>query len=199
MLNSLNVCLKIVIFMIMVIVVSSCSSTVPLFKSSTSMQYQAYTIESYNSFLPREYREVVDSTFINQDYIDRKLQLHLPDTLPDSVLYNPDAPVFDPYPNDSGIVLSEKDMALYIKDRELVKAMKSEINARKTVDIAIIKGAVEAEKLYRGTIKESNEYNKQIFDKYADEKANKRTWRNIALFALAFSGGFIVNEYVAHD
>lgn len=178
---------------------SSCSSAVPLFKSSASMQYQAYTIEDYNSFLPREYREVVDSTLLNEDYIDRKLQLHFPDTIPDSALYNPDAPVFDPYPSDSGIVIAEKDMALYIKDREMVKAMKIEVESRKTVDIAIIKGAVEAENFYRETIQESNKYNKQLFDAYTAEKAKTRTWRNIALSVLAFSSGFIVNEYVAHD
>lgn len=178
---------------------SSCSANIPLFKSTPSMEFKEYSIESYNSFLPREYREVLDSTFLESDYIDRKLKLHFPDTLPDSTLYSPDAPLFDPYPNDSGIVLSEKDMALYIKDRELVHAMRIEIEARKKVDIEIIKGAVEAETLYRKTIQESNQYNKQIFDEYVEAKAEKRTWRNIALFVLAFSSGFIINEYIAHD
>lgn len=178
---------------------TSCSSSVPLFKANTGIEYKEYSITENNSFLPREYRQVVDSAYFSEDYIDRKIYIHVPDTIPDSSLYSPDAPIFDPYPNDSGIVLSERDMALYIKDRENAKAMRVEIEARKKVHKEIIQGAVDAENLYRSTIIESNKYNKQVFDAYKEEKASKETWRNIALFVLAFGGGFIINEYVAHD
>lgn len=198
-LNSLNVFQKISLLFLLVISVTSCSSSIPLFKADKQLEYKEYSITENNSFLPREYRQVLDSSFLADDYIDRKIKIHFPDTVPDSALYNPDAPTFDPYPNDSGIVLCERDMALYIKDRETVKYLKTELNARKQVHVEIIKGAIEAEELYRGTIIESNNYNKQVFEEYKNEKSKKETWRNIALFVMAFGTGFIVNEYVAHD
>lgn len=176
----------------------SCSSTIPIFKANTPIELKEYSIYEYNSFLPREYREVVDSTLLSKDYLDSKLAVHFPDSLPDTALYNTQAPIFDPIATDSGIVLCERDMAMYIKDRENVKYLKTEITARKNIYQAIIQGALDAEQLYRGTIIESNKYNMVVFKAYKKEKKNKQTWRNISLFVLAFGGGFILNQYIMH-
>jgi hypothetical protein len=186
-LNSLNVWLIISL----VLVLFSCSSTKPI-------TYKQFQIAESNSFLPREFREVLDSTEGNKDYLDQKLKIYFPDTLPDSSLYSPDAPIFKPFPNDSGIVLCERDMALYVKDRETVKYLKTEIESRKKISTEIIQGAMEAEQLYRTTLKESNQYNKTIYDAYRDERENSNLWRNIALFSMAFAGGYIINEYVSY-
>ena len=85
-------------------------------------------------------------------------------------------------------------MALYIKDRANAKYLREEVEARKKLQLELIRGAVKAEGLYQETINEANAYNKEVYEKMRDERDRKRTWRNIFLFATAFGAGFVLNE-----
>ena len=171
-----------------------CSGSIPLFGDEPVPPRKDFSIREKTTFLPRTYVETLDSTNIEQDYIDRKLGLLLPDTLPDSTLYSSQDPVFKPIPLDSGILVSNRDMALYIKDRENVRYLIKESEVRKELQLEIIRGAVKAEHLYQETIDEANRYNKEVYNKMQDERNKKRIWRNIFLFATAFGAGFVLND-----
>ena len=176
------------------ILLTGCSSTIPIFGDVPIPTRKEFSIREQTTFLPRVYVETLDSTNMNQDYIDRKLGIMLPDTLPDSTLYSRQDPLFMPIALDSGILLSNRDVALYIKDRENAKYLRVEVEARKELQLEIIRGAVSAERMYQETINEANAYNKEMYDKMQEERSRKRTWRNIFLFASAFGAGFILNE-----
>lgn len=177
-----------------IFLVTGCSSSIPIFGDDPVPPKKEFSIREKTTFLPRTYVETLDSANANQDYIDRKLGILLPDTLPDTSLYSKNDPVFKPIPLDSGILLSNRDMALYIKDRENAKYLRTELEARKQLQLEIIRGAVKAESLYQETINEANAYNEQVYNKMRDERNKKRTWRNIFLFATAFGAGFILNQ-----
>jgi len=173
---------------------NGCSSSIPMFGDDPMPPRKQFSIREKVTFLPHTYTETLDSTNMNQDYIDRKLAILLPDTLPDSTLYSKLDPVFKPLVLDSGILLSNRDMALYIKDRANAKYLHKQVEVRKTLQLEIIRGAVKAERMYQETINEANAYNKEVYDKMQDERNRKRTWRNIFLFASAFGAGFVLNE-----
>lgn len=186
--------IKMVYLLILIFFLSGCSSS--LFNDSIEPRKQ-FSMREKASFLPRGYAETIDSTSENKDYIERKLEIILPDTLPDSTLYNKEDPVFKPVALDSGILLSSRDMALYIKDREDAKYLRAEINARKKLHREIVIGAMQSEVLYQNTINEANEYNKEIYQKMLDERNRKENWRNFFMFATTFAAGYILNETVS--
>lgn len=99
-----------------------------------------------------------------------------------------------PIAQDSGILLSNRDMALYIKDRANAKYLRKEVDVRKVLQLELVRAAVNAETLYQETINESNTYNKEVYNQMRNERDRKRTWRNIFLFATAFGAGFVLNE-----
>lgn len=175
------------------ILLTGCSSYIPLFGDNPIPPRKDFSIREKTTFLPRSYVETLDSANTNGDYIDRKLAIIIPDTLPDSTLYSRQDPVFRPIPLDSGILLSNRDMALYIKDRANAKYLRTEVNARVELQIEIIRGAVKAERMYQETINETNKYNKEIYDKMREERNAKHIWRNIFIFATAFGSGFVLN------
>lgn len=179
------------------IFLTGCTSSIPIFGDDPIPPRKEFSMREKTTFLPRSYVETVDSTNASQDYIDRKLGILLPDTLPDSTLYSPKDPVFKPIVLDSGILLSNRDMALYIKDRENARYLRAELEARKQLQLEIIRGSVKAENLYQETITEANQYNKEVYEKMRDERNRKRIWRNLFLFAGAFGAGFILNEAVS--
>jgi hypothetical protein len=176
------------------ILLTGCSSSIPVFGDNPVPPRKDFSIREKTTFLPRPYVETLDSTNATHDYIDRKLDIMLPDTLPDSTLYSKDDPVFRPIPLDSGILLSNRDMALYIKDRANAKYLRTEVKARKELQLEIIRGAVKAEGMYQETINETNKYNKEIYDKMREERNAKHIWRNIFIFATAFGAGFVLND-----
>jgi len=182
------------ILLTVTILLTGCSSAIPVFGDVPIPPRKVFSIREKATFLPRSYTETVDSTNANQDYIDRKLSILLPDTLPDSTLYSSEDPVFMPIAQDSGILLSNRDMALYIKDRANAKYLRKEVDVRKVLQLELVRAAVNAETLYQETINESNTYNKEVYNQMRNERDRKRTWRNIFLFATAFGAGFVLNE-----
>lgn len=173
-----------------------CSGPIPLLGDKKLPPKKDFSIREKTTFLPNSYVQTIDSTENNSDYINRKLDIMLPDTLPDTTLYSSEDPVFRPIPLDSGILLSNRDMALYIKDRENAKYLMVALESRRKLQLEIIKGAVEAEEMYQETLKASNKYNREVFEAMKEERNEKRIWRNIFFISLSFGAGYMANEVV---
>ncbi len=155
-----------------------------------------FSIREQSTYLPRTYIEVLDSTDVSIDYIDRTLSIQLPDTYPDSTLYNINDPIFPPLALDSGILLCNRDMALYIKDRENAKYLYKEIQSRKKLQLEFIHASVKAENMYQETINEANAYNIELYERIHNERSKQKTWRNVFLVFSAFAAGFVLNDVV---
>lgn len=188
--------MKIINLFLLSAFIIGCSGPIPLLGDKKLPPKKDFSIREKTTFLPNSYVETIDSTDQNKDYIDTKLDIMLPDTLPDTTLYNSEDPVFRPIPLDSGILLSNRDMALYIKDRENAKYLMTALESRRKLQLEIIKGAVEAEGMYQETLEASNQYNKEVFNAMKEERNEKRIWRNIFFISLVFGAGYVANEVV---
>ena len=175
---------------------TGCSSVTSLVKSDGPVVNKPIYLTERQSFLPQSYKELVDSNTNKNDFLKNKLIPHFNDTIPDSTLYDKNAPVFPVMPADSGFLVCEKDMATFITNKKEVKYYRTEIESRKKSQLELLRGTVQAEELYKSSIDELNQQNKKLYEAYRNERADKKTWKNITMFMVAFTGGFALSQYV---
>jgi hypothetical protein len=185
-----------IILVISITLITACSTVGSLVKADDPVVNKPIYLTERQSFLPESYKELVDSNTIESDFLEKKLVPHFLDTIPDSGLYDKNAPVFPVIPLDTGFLVCEKDMATFITNKKEVKYYRTEIEARKKIQLELLRGTVQAENLYKSSIEDLNDQNKKLYDAYREERADKKTWKNITMFMVAFTGGFALSQYV---
>ena len=176
-----------------IIAICNCSSALSLLKEPPVATRKIISLNDADSFIPKQLKDT------SSDFITNALKYQVPDTIPDSLLYNADAPVFDPIPVDSGyvvdslagILLCEKDMSLYINDYAWRKYLQVEVNARKNFSKELIIGAIGAEKLFKEAVEESAVNYDELYNSYMEERSRKTTWKMISGGTLLLFVGFI--------
>lgn len=164
---------------------------------NTEIPYMKFTVNDRTTFIPSQFTSLIDSVKVNPDYIDQMMINQFTDTINTESLYNDTDPQFDTYEmGDSAVVMSRKNMALFIRDASLLQYKLSEIDARKKLQTQFINSAIVAESLYRQTLLDANIYTGKIYNQYKTELKSKEKWRITFFILSAFAGGYIVNELV---
>ena len=165
--------------------------------NTDEIPFRQFIINDRNTFVPAQFTKIIDSVKINPDYIDHMMKEQFSDTVNYKDLYSEDDPYFSAYEmGDTAVVLSRKDMALYIRDASLVKYLRSEINARKQLQTEFIKSAIVAEELYRSTLHDANKYSEQIYKQYRREQRSKEIWRMTFVILGSFVTGYVIHETI---
>ena len=145
-------------------------------------------INSTNTFIPDEIKNAVNNDTI-KDFITRNLRLAMPDTVSLKELYNIEDPVFAPISLDSGILLCNRDLALYINDKAWRRSLQKEVSARKKFEVGFVLSAMGAEVLYNAAIMEANKINYQTYDEYLEERKYRLRWKKVSgILGLLFIG-----------
>jgi hypothetical protein len=157
--------------------------------------YKKFKVDDRDSFIPRQFTDLIDSVKNNPDYIDSKVKTNV-DTIPTRDLYDPSDPEFDSYEvGDSIVVVSRKDMAFFIRDASLVTYQRTEIDSRKKLQTEFIKSAMVAEKLYKSTIDDANEFSATLYKKYEEEQAAKECWKTTFYIFGAMFSGYLLHQF----
>lgn len=152
-------------------------------------------IKEDDSFIPEELRYMSNDNEID-DFILYNLVLNSPDTISDTNLYNKEDPIFPPKALDSGVLLSNRDIALYINDKAWNKYLQVEVETRKEFEKQFIKTSIDAEKEYKEAILFLIKEQDTLHNAYIDERNRKETWKNISFGTTLILLGFILNGIV---
>ena len=169
-----------------IIALCNCSSGLSFLTEPPVATRKFIALNESDTFIPEQLKDT------SLDFITNALVSQVPDSIPDSALYFAGAPVFDPIPLDSGILLCEKDMALYINDKAWREYLQTEVWARKTFEKELIINAIKAESLFKDAVKQGAVNYEEIFRFYIDEREHKQTWKLIGGGTVLFFVGFVV-------
>jgi len=163
----------------------NCSSMFSILKEPPVATRKYIALNQSDTFIPEQLKDT------SNDFISNALEAQVPDSIPDSLLFSSDAPVFDPIPQDSGILICEKDLSLYINDKAWREYLQVEVNARKTFEKELIINAVKAEDMYKKAIGKAGENYEELYRNYIDERDRKATWKMIGGGAMLLFIGFV--------
>lgn len=186
------------LFILLVFVFIGCSSTknvVSFIKGTPQEPKRVIALEEKDTFLPKEIRHSVSDS-ATEDFILANLKLKMPDSIPDTSLYSKDAPVFRPMSVDSGILLCERDLALYINDNAWRKYLQAETSARIDFERKYILLSIMAEDMYKDGLKELSGYYEGIYQSYKTERKHKLMWRNTFFVVFLIGIGFTASQTI---
>lgn len=182
--------IKNLLLILFIITLCHCSIGTSLLKEPPIATRKLIALNDKDTFMPEQLKDTTN------DFIENALKSQSPDTIPDSLLYSPDAPVFDPLPVDSGILLCEKDISLYINDKAWREYLQVEVSARKTFEKELIINSVKAEKLFKDAVTESAVNYEELYKSYMDERDRKTKWKMVSGGIVLLLVGFVTASLI---
>lgn len=155
---------------------SSSDKSIALFDDNDILVKFKIALPDSVSYLPKEITRAKDSNAV-EDFIMRSLRLRFPDTIPDSQLYNVKDPVFPPVGMDTGVLLCNRDMALYINDNAWRKYLQTELAVRKDFEQKYILSSMIAEDMYKDALQDAEKVYLEAYKSYQEERKYKSRWK----------------------
>lgn len=155
---------------------SSVKSYVSVLDDGEPVPLKTIAVDKVDSFIPDEIKGATSNDSI-EDFITKNLRLKMPDSIPADSLFSRTDPVFAPIALDTGALLCYRDLALYINDQAWRKYLQTEVKVRKEFEQSFIRGAINAETLYKSAVVESNKNINELYKTYKIERKSKLRWK----------------------
>jgi len=148
-------------------------------------------ISKNDTSVPKDYRELIGK---DESYIQSKLNITFPDTINTSMIINPNADVFEPYPLENGLLVSETDFIGCIIDHDRIEYLQVHIEQQTKIQNAFISGTLKIEELCKESINRLNKNTLELGEIANEERNKSDTWKNVSLVLGIFVAGYLTNS-----